>query len=503
METIIKTAATLMLVSLMGIACPHIMAQDVHTVVGGRIDIGQNNSFSGSSANYCGVMGQSNTVSSQSGFGIGNSNNVSGPCGFGIGNSNTVSVTNGMAIGANNNVSIAGSMAFGHRNIAASSLGLAIGVRTKAGSTGNPCVVIGCGFINETASDAYLENTTPYSLAVGFNSNVPTLFVGSSPNNYGLGVKDRTGRVAIGNVTPQTKLHIRSDDDENAELFLEPGNDEDYNASVFLGDREHEITVMPDGAMRVGSDGQLNLLGSNISLQNYKMELGHYGERKLSLYSASIPSLLCNAYISNGNYYRHTPGSSYALEFGNDTLKVRTAVNQDPRGVEITNWQNALEVTTAGSVTLNGNTTINGGSNLNGGTVVNGGATLFGKVGINIANTTQDYALAVDGGVLATEVYIMTVDSWPDRVFDEDYKLLSLQDLRRFIADNRHLPDIPSEKEVREEGYDMGMMQRILLQKIEELTLYIIRQEERINDLETRLNEKTQKNEQAHDTNMP
>jgi hypothetical protein len=59
-------------------------------------------------------------------------------------------------------------------------------------------------------------------------------------------------------------------------------------------------------------------------------------------------------------------------------------------------------------------------------------------------------------------------------VFREGYPLRSLEDLALFIKTNQHLPDIPSEKEVRENGHDLGEMNRRLLQKIEELTLYVI-----------------------------
>ena len=63
---------------------------------------------------------------------------------------------------------------------------------------------------------------------------------------------------------------------------------------------------------------------------------------------------------------------------------------------------------------------------------------------------------------------------WPDFVFDKDYKLRTLQEVENHINEHKHLPDIPSEKEVKENGLSLGEMQAKLLQKIEELTLYTI-----------------------------
>ena len=115
--------------------------------------------------------------------------------------------------------------------------------------------------------------------------------------------------------------------------------------------------------------------------------------------------------------------------------------------------------------------------------------TLTGKVGINTANTTTDYALAVDGGIITTKVFIQDVGNWPDYVFDDTYKLLPLHELKKFIADNKHLPEVPSESEVISHGYDVNEMQSIMLKKIEELTLYTLQQQEEIETLKRMIDE--------------
>lgn len=102
---------------------------------------------------------------------------------------------------------------------------------------------------------------------------------------------------------------------------------------------------------------------------------------------------------------------------------------------------------------------------------------ICGKVGVGVDNTftgDYDYALAVKGGVLTSKVYVKEVDEWHDYVFFDDYKLMPLVDLEQFIRDNKRLPDMPSDSDVKEHGYDVASMEGMLLKKIEELTLYTI-----------------------------
>ena len=105
-----------------------------------------------------------------------------------------------------------------------------------------------------------------------------------------------------------------------------------------------------------------------------------------------------------------------------------------------------------------------------------------GNVGIGTANPGS-YKLAVEGKIGAREV-IVTLDNWSDFVFEKDYRLMPLSEVEQHIKQNKHLPNIPSEKEVLEKGVSLGEMQSKLLQKVEELTLYVIEQNKRIERLE-------------------
>ncbi|MDN5199904.1 hypothetical protein QQ008_00985 [Fulvivirgaceae bacterium BMA10] len=94
-----------------------------------------------------------------------------------------------------------------------------------------------------------------------------------------------------------------------------------------------------------------------------------------------------------------------------------------------------------------------------------------GSVGIGTTNTSG-YKLSVNGKIRAEEVKVYT--GWADFVFEDDYDLKSLEEVEKYIKENKHLPDIPSAKEVEENGVNVGEMESKLLQKIEELTLYVI-----------------------------
>ena len=92
--------------------------------------------------------------------------------------------------------------------------------------------------------------------------------------------------------------------------------------------------------------------------------------------------------------------------------------------------------------------------------------------------------MEVQGGILTTEVWIKSIDNFPDYVFYDCYQLLPLSEVHSFIQTYGHLPGIPSAAEVRENGIGLVEMQLMLLKKIEELTLYAIEQQQRIEELE-------------------
>ncbi len=111
-----------------------------------------------------------------------------------------------------------------------------------------------------------------------------------------------------------------------------------------------------------------------------------------------------------------------------------------------------------------------------------------GQVGIGTGNALLgNHKLAVQGSIGAREIKV-EASGWSDFVFEKDYDLLPLEEVEKFININGHLPDIPSEAEVTENGINLGEINTKLLQKIEELTLYLIQQNKEIKVLREKVN---------------
>ena len=108
------------------------------------------------------------------------------------------------------------------------------------------------------------------------------------------------------------------------------------------------------------------------------------------------------------------------------------------------------------------------------------------------------YKLAVEGQLGARKIKVTQQSSWADFVFKPGYKLPSLSAVETYINENGHLPEMPNEKEVKENGVDIGEMNRLLLQKVEELTLHLIRQEKMILSQQAAIEILKKKTEKQH-----
>lgn len=339
-------------------------AQDV-LIQGSRLDIGSGNEFG---PFYSGAIGTQNSAVGGHSLAIGYNNTI------------TQYGYNSVAFGSVNNVSGSSSMAVGSDVTVLGSYSMGIGRHLKVSNGYN--MVVGNGITDSgDGPNVLLENPYNHSLMVGFLSSKPTLTVGPSPNTLGE-VINRTGKVAIGDVpVPDiaAKLHIRSDEGEDAGIFMEP-KDQTSNTFIRLRDENHGIEVDNAGIMRIKS--------------------------------------------KNGN-----TDSKLLLQ---------------------------------------------------------------GRVGINIANDhfmNSSYSLCVRGGIMTDKINIKNVNHWPDYVFSSNYLLMPLSDLKFFITENHHLPEVPSENDIMAEGIEIGDMQGILLKKVEEMTLYILQLQEQIDKLEQRINE--------------
>jgi hypothetical protein len=116
---------------------------------------------------------------------------------------------------------------------------------------------------------------------------------------------------------------------------------------------------------------------------------------------------------------------------------------------------------------------------------------LYVEGNVNLGTTTlhPSFRLTVDGKVACEEVNVELSEDWPDYVFDDKYEMMDLEELQKFIEEKKHLPGIPTANDVKEDGIYIGQMQKMMMEKIEELTLHVIRLNERNNALEKEINQ--------------
>ena len=110
---------------------------------------------------------------------------------------------------------------------------------------------------------------------------------------------------------------------------------------------------------------------------------------------------------------------------------------------------------------------------------------IMGRVGIGTSNPQA--SLAVDGNILAKEIKVKTDIAVPDYVFEPDYKLSTLEEIEEYVKTNKHLPEIPSAKQIETNGLDLAQMNLLLLKKMEEMTLHVIEQQKQIKELQSKI----------------
>lgn len=277
-----------------------------------------------------------------------------------------------------------------------------------------------------------------------------------------------SGNVGIGTSTPADKLSINATDP--AIGFL--------NAGVAKGFLKAEGNNIKLGTINTNTTGKLAFNIKGID----RMVIADDGNTGFG-----IADPVSRLQVANG--YEAALSTHGYLMLGTESgsnliLDVNEIMARNNGAAANLNLQNE-----GGNVYIGDPTAFNSAHRLG----VDGNAVITGNMRIGTTVTPAGYKLAVDGKMICTEVLVRLVANWPDYVFSRNYKLSSLDEVEGFIKKNNHLPGIPSAKEIETNGISVGEMQKMQMEKIEELTLYIIDLKKEIEKLSAGSGEKEKK----------
>jgi hypothetical protein len=195
-----------------------------------------------------------------------------------------------------------------------------------------------------------------------------------------------------------------------------------------------------------------------------------------------VLTILSNSTVGIGN-----SNPNALLTVGADNAS-STALKLDVHGSAHFNNDAGTTDATMTSVTINTDVNVTGCAlTVAGPTYIGDWRTIeANKVKTSYINT---YNLWVDKGIVSPDFIMTAVTGWADDVFTPGYKLPELKEVEQYIAENGHLSGIPSTAEVKEKGYSVGTLNRNLLRKVEELTLYAIGIEKKTDDLQQQVDE--------------
>lgn len=267
-----------------------------------------------------------------------------------------------------------------------------------------------------------------------------------------------------------------------------------------LTSKDHQIFFGDDGLYHRRHDGSANSWAGSVW---YKLLTGEdiHGTTNYVSKFTSPTSLGDSQIFDNGTNVgigTNSPGAKLAVD-GDFRASTNAVVGQNlavgnSLSVQTTSdLQGATHV--GGTLDVTGLASFNNGAFAGNGGVpgqdalnVTGPARLNGQVAISTASgvpaMAAGFALSVEGKIMADEVQVSLRSEWPDYVFATGYNLPDLRATEAYIQANQHLPGIPSAAEIKSQGgVELGEMNRLLLEKVEELTLLLIEQQKQIDAL--------------------
>ncbi|HLF62768.1 MAG TPA: hypothetical protein VI603_03410 [Saprospiraceae bacterium] len=382
---------------------------------------------------------------------------------------------------------------------------------TEDGPLGTPAAIYGYG--SDGANGAYLVSAAPYGAGVvaqsqGFGPALNAYAAGDGLSGWFHGgnvhIEDSVG---IGTDTPLSPLHVFSALSGDVARFASNGNtllrvyrnnvyagfiqsqgddfilgrpNGDGNLILYNTSAENSLKLEADGDVGIGVTGSafhklhVEGIGPNSLIKAEVIYEGENDVRAIEGISTPIGGYGYGGHFTGGYY------GVYGTGEGDAFIGTTTGVYGNATG------------TTGTRIGLWG--AASGGMSNWAGYFTTGNVYVENQLGIGSTQLAAGYQLSVDGKIMCEELKVQNSVSWPDYVFAPDYPLLTTDELKTYIDQYRHLPGIPSAVEISKQGIDVGDMQRRMMEKIEELTLYIIAQDKRIEILEAKAEAKAKEN---------
>ena len=324
-------------------------------------------------------------------------------------------------------------------------------------------------------SDATISGTNGFVIAPWANSSAGIRIQGN-------------GNVGIGVALPVSNLHISNNN--YAAIYMGNNNSTGHHITHESSDNSFNIWsgAVGNGTMKLRIDGSAT---GNISFLNSNVGIGT---------STPIAALhvIGNTVITSAAGW--PPSGSYA-----PFIKSNTNVNglSDATKPEYTWFNNdqcgmfhpagdVIGFTTGGTervrIDANGNIGIGTTSPTAKLDLSANSTTLANSISVKDLNNNQvNFLVKTTGFVYAREINVQ-LSNFPDYVFEKSYNLLPINELEKYIKTYQHLPNVPSAEEIEKNGGNLGELNKIQMEKIEELTLYIIEMKKEIEELKTKIN---------------
>jgi len=235
-----------------------------------------------------------------------------------------------------------------------------------------------------------------------------------------------------------------------------PGNNFVYVGSLERADNDVSnsqkiIIKIWGGSWFSDSNGETSFYISNRSgLNVVQTNVGPYSENKIALKAYKNGTKTDFYLVPNPNEYTSFAVNSFSYGHTLNSKFVQIALQSSPPALAEVSFAIVPSLMTDGD----------------------------GNVGIG-APAVLGQKLSVNGNIRAREIKVETAN-WPDYVFNQEYRVPSLEEVDEFIQKNKHLPDVPKAEIVEKEGYSLSEMDKVLLKKIEEMTLQLIQLNEAV-----------------------